>query len=92
LKALKPDEFELVNKFIYQKEFPDPITDTFLAAMNTALSGLKRRPVKGSELASNLLGDGTPLKPAELTERFEKWLKEQVGEDDPNAVRFVLEG
>lgn len=91
LNALKTDEADLVNNFRYQKEFPYPISDAFIAAINNALTGLKRRPVDGSDLVVKLLGDGAPLKPAELSDRFEKWITDQVGDDDPNSVRFVLE-
>jgi len=60
--------------------------------VNTALKGLKVRPVKLSEFGRQILGDGASLKPAELSERFNAWLKAQVGDDDPSAVRFVVEG
>jgi hypothetical protein len=91
LAALKREEHELVTKFLADKALPAEITDAFINAINTALMGLKRRAVKRDELADAILGDGSPLKPDELRERFEAWLKSQIGSDDRNAVRFVLE-
>ena len=91
LGALKPAEFEEVNKLIGFQKLPDEITDTFLQAINTALKGIKRKNLTASTFASQVLGDGTPLKPDELRQKFETWLKAQVGDDDPNTVRFMLE-
>ena len=91
LQALKQEERDLVTGFLTDKALPADITDAFINAINTALIGLKRRPVKRDDLADAILGDGSPLKPDELRERFEKWLKEQIGPDDRNTVRFVLE-
>ena len=92
LSALSPAEFEAVNKFLAERALPADVGDTFLRAVNTALKGLKVRPVKLSEFGRHVLGDGTSLKPADLSERFNAWLKAQVGDDDPSAVRFVVEG
>ena len=92
LSALSPTEFEAVNKFLAERALPADVGDTFLRAVNTALKGLKVRPVKLSEFGRQILGDGASLKPAELSERFNAWLKAQVGDDDPSAVRFVVEG
>lgn len=91
LNALKPEEGRLVNDFITAQSLPAEITPAFLNAINTVLSGLKRKVVKASDLANSLLGTGTPLKPAEVREKFETWLKAQIGTDDQNTVRLVLE-
>jgi hypothetical protein len=91
LSALTPAEFDEINKLIGSRKLPDEITDTFLQAINTALKGIKRKTLSASSFASQVLGDGTPLKPEELRHKFESWLKSQVGDDDPNTVRFMLE-
>jgi hypothetical protein len=48
--------------------------------------------VKLAEFGKQVLGDGASLKPSDLSDRFNAWLNAQVGDDDPNAVRFVVEG
>jgi hypothetical protein len=91
LEALKREERELVAAFVSEKALPADITDAFIRAIDTALVGLKKRTVKPKEFADAILGDGSPLKPDELRERFETWLKTQIGTDDKATVRFVLE-
>jgi hypothetical protein len=91
LNALKPLEHSRIITFLSDKTLPTDISDEFINAINIALSGLKRKTVKSQEFAKQVLGDGTPLKPAEMKERFDTWLKTQIGTDDQNAVRFVLE-
>ena len=91
LSALKPAEFDEINKLLGNRKLPDEITDTFIQAINTALKGIKRKNLTASSFATQVLGDGTPLKPEELRQKFETWLKAQVGDDDPNTVRFMLE-
>lgn len=91
LKVLKPEEFTAVNALLASSTIPDPVTDIFVAALNTVLSGLTRKGITGTALSTALFGDGTPLKPEELRLRFEEWLKTQVGTDDPATVRFVME-
>jgi hypothetical protein len=91
LNALKPEERQRVDAFITDKALPADISDGFINAINTVLSGLKRKTVKAQELAKGIMGDGTPLKPAEVREKFEVWLKAQIGADDQNTVRLALE-
>lgn len=91
LGALKIEEKQIIEEFLKAEELPATISDAFISAVNTVLSGLKRKPIKATEFAKQVMGtDGTPLKPDELRQRFEKWLKEQMGSDQPETVRFVL--
>jgi len=91
LNLLTPDSRALMDKFLADKALPADITEAFVSVLNTVLSGLKRRNVKAQAFAKKIVGDGTPLKADEMRERFENWLKEQIGNDDKNTVRFVLE-
>jgi glutaredoxin len=91
LSALKASEFEEISKLIGNRKLPDEVTDTFLQAVNTALKGIKRKNLTAAAFASQVLGDGTPLKPEELRQKFDTWIKSQIGDDDPNTVRFMLE-
>jgi hypothetical protein len=91
LNLLTVDARALMEKFLADNALPTEITDAFIAAINTVFSGLKRRSVKAQAFAKQIIGDGIPLKPDEMQARFEKWLKDEIGNDDKNTVRFVLE-
>jgi hypothetical protein len=91
LNALKPQERTLVDTFTTSRALPTDISDAFINAINTVLSGLKRKSVKPQDFAKQVMGDGTPLKAGEVRDRFEAWLKAQIGTDDQNTVRLVLE-
>ncbi len=65
--------------------------DAFVRIMNEALSGLKTRKLQPADVAKAIFGDGVPLKASELRERFEKWIKETLGDEAQETVRFVLD-
>src|SRR5579871_625985 len=88
LNLLTSDARALMDKFLTDRSLPADITDAFINAINTVLSGLKRRTVKAQVFAKQVVGDGTPLRADEMRERFENWLKEQIGSDDKSTVRF----
>ncbi len=91
IQALNPAERKLVDDFVAANSLPIDISDAFINAINTVLSGLKRKTVRAKDFARKVVGDGTPLKAAEVRVKFEAWIKEQIGSDDSGAVRFVLE-
>lgn len=70
---------------------PATLSTDDLDAVRVALSGLKRRTVKARDFAESVLGRGEPLKADEVVQRLNAWLTAQIGSDDRNAVRFVLE-
>ena len=90
-KLLGADSQKLIADFLAAKVLPADISDSFINTMNDCFKGVKKKSVKASDFAKRIAGDGAPLKVEELRARFEAWLKEQVGSDDSNSVRFVLE-
>jgi Family of unknown function (DUF6079) len=91
LSALKPEEKLVTETFLAAHALPQTVDDKFVSAVNTALSGLRRRPIRAEHLARAVLGDGVPLKVTEVEERFKEWVKGQMNGDQPETVRFVLE-
>lgn len=91
LDLLAAEARELIEAFVAAKALPADITDGFINAVNTALSGLKRRPVKAPDFAKQVLGDGAPVRADEIRQRLDKWISAELGTDDKNTVRFVLE-
>ena len=87
---LSGDEARRVAEFLRDRRLPSTVDDAFINAVNTVFSGLRRRPVKKSKFAEEVLG-GAPLRPEEARKRFEKWLQAQVGQEKPESVRIVLE-
>ncbi|MCK6631903.1 MAG: DUF6079 family protein [Fimbriimonadaceae bacterium] len=90
-KLMGADAQKLIEDFLSAKVLPAEISDAFITTMNDCFKGVKKKAVKASDFAKKIAGDGAPLKVEELRARFEAWLKEQVGSDDSNSVRFVLE-
>jgi hypothetical protein len=88
---LNTEAQKLITDFLSAKVLPADISDAFITTMNDCFKGVKKKSVKSSDFAKKIAGDGAPLKVEELRARFEAWLKEQVGSDDSNSVRFVLE-
>ncbi len=90
-KLMGTDAQKLIDDFLAAKVLPSDISDAYINTMNECFKGVKKKAVKASDFAKKIAGDGAPLKVEELRARFEAWLKEQVGSDDSNSVRFVLE-
>lgn len=92
-KALKPEEFTVVDQFEASRRLPDPGRDLELLVqvLNTLLEGLKKIDVRASELAAALLDPKSPLKVSEVQARFRAWLSAQVGHDSESRVRLALQ-
>jgi len=90
-KLLSEESQKLISDFLSAQVLPAQISDEFITTMNDCFKGVKKKSIKTSDFAKKIAGDGAPLKVEELRARFERWIKEQVGSDDSNSVRFVLE-
>lgn len=91
IELLPASHRDLIEDFVEAKTLPEEITDEFINAVNLALSGLKRRAVKAKDFVESVLGHGEPLRADEVVQRLNEWLKAEIGSDNRNAVRFVLE-
>lgn len=89
--VLLPEERTRVDEFLASETLPDEIDNSFVSAVNSLLKGLRKKPVSLRTFASEILGDGVPLRPEELRQRVEVWIKKQTQNEDPNQVRFVME-
>jgi len=90
-KLLSEESQKLISDFLSAQVLPAQISDEFITTMNDCFKGVKKKSIKTSEFAKKIAGDGAPLKVEELRARFESWIKDQIGSDDSNSVRFVLE-
>ncbi|MBM4046743.1 MAG: hypothetical protein FJ279_16675, partial [Planctomycetes bacterium] len=91
LALLKGEPKKLVDRFLKERELPAKPSQTFIAALQEALSGLAKVVMKAVNLRAALLADGSPATPAEMKKRFNDYLDEQTKGKDPNKVRIVLE-
>ncbi len=91
LGLLKPKQRKLLEGFMKEKELPDEITNDFLQALQEALSGLSKVPVRLDDLRTALFPDGSPTTPAELKDRFERFVSGLLKGKDAGKTRIVLE-
>jgi hypothetical protein len=91
LELLKPDERAIINNFMANKELPEVVDSNFVNALQQALSGLIRIPLRLTELAGALKLSEGPATPEELRVRFEAFLDGLMRGNDPNKVRIVME-
>lgn len=88
---LKSAQKTLLNEFISSKELPDEITQDFLTALQSALSGLAKLPIRLDDLRKTLFPDGSPATPDEFRTRFGEYLEILLKGRDPKKVRLVIE-
>ena len=88
---LKPAQKKMLKDFMAEKELPDDISQEFLAAIQQALSGLAKLPVRLDDLKRILFPDGSPATPAEFKQRFADYLEQLLKGRDAAKVRLVIE-
>ncbi len=88
---LKPAQKKMLKDFMGAKELPDEISAEFLTAIQQALSGLAKLPVRLDDLKKALFPDGSPATPAEFKERFNAYLDQILKGRDAAKVRLVIE-
>jgi hypothetical protein len=90
-ELLKSSQKKMLRDFMQAKELPDEISQEFLAAIQQALSGLAKLPVRIDALKNALFPDGSPATPAEFKERFNEYLEKILKGRDAAKVRLVIE-
>jgi len=88
---LKPAQKKMLKDFMAEKELPDDISQEFLAAIQQALSGLAKLPVRLDDLKKILFPDGSPATPSEFRQRFADYLEQLLKGRDAAKVRLVIE-
>jgi hypothetical protein len=90
-ELLKPPQKKLLKGFIDSKELPEDLSQEFLSALQQALSGLAKLPVRIDELKKALFPDDGPATPAEFKEHFAAYLEQILKGRDAAKVRLVIE-
>ncbi len=68
---LKPQARGLIQAFLASRSLPDPVTPSFVSAVQEALSGLEKIVVTSDDIKHALLLGGSPATPDDLRKRFE---------------------
>lgn len=90
-ELLKAPQKKMLRDFMSAKDLPDEISQEFLAAIQHALSGLAKLPVRLDDLKKALFPDGSPATPAEFKHRFGEYLDQILKGRDASKVRLVIE-
>ena len=88
---LKPEHRRRLDAFMQQGELPDPLDRGFLEALREVLSGLVKVVVRTGDVKAALLAGGSPASPAEMKQRFDRYLDGLARGQEPDKVRLVLE-
>ena len=79
----------LVDSFVASRQLPDPVTDSFVAAVQQVLRRFVVRPITPRGVWAALVPDAAPATPDELGKRFSTLLNQLVGDDEAERVRLV---
>jgi hypothetical protein len=90
-ELLKTPQKKMLRDFMQAKELPDEISQEFLTALQSALSGLAKLSVRLDDLRKVLFPDGSPATPAEFKQRFGEYLDQILKGRDASKVRLVIE-
>ena len=88
---LKAPQKKMLKDFMAAKELPDEISQEFLAAIQQALTGLAKLPVRLDDLKKALFPDGSPATPAEFKGTLHIYLDKILKGRDAAKVRLVIE-
>jgi succinate dehydrogenase flavin-adding protein (antitoxin of CptAB toxin-antitoxin module) len=91
LDLLKATDRQLIQDFLSNRTLPDPISQTFIHAVQEALSGLSKVVIATEALKQALLAGGSPMTVDEMKKRFEAYLGEVAKGKDVSKLRIVLE-
>ncbi|MDD4238041.1 MAG: DUF6079 family protein [Desulfotomaculaceae bacterium] len=89
ISLLKPEQQELINALLAQKEFTLPIDVRLVHAIKELLQGIVPIEITMDDLME-MAGNGSPLTIEEIRIRLEKLLKERIGAQAANQVRIML--
>ena len=91
LELLKPAQRELIDGFLGSRALPDLLGSDFVAAIQEALSDLKKVTLHLEELRQTLVADGAPVTIDELKRRFDDYVHSLASGTDASKIRVVLE-
>lgn len=82
---------DTVEAFLKNKSLPDPVSPSFVKALQEILSGLEKVVLTEARLRSVLTDGGVPCTVGELKERFDALVADLTKGKDATRVRVVVE-
>jgi hypothetical protein len=80
-----------LQSFLKSKQLPDPVSPTFVKALQEVLSGLQKVALGSADLQVALSDGGLPCTVSDLRERFERYVANLTKGKDASKVRIVIE-
>ncbi|SHG84871.1 hypothetical protein SAMN05216361_3086 [Marisediminitalea aggregata] len=90
LDLLKDEDASEIQAFISSGTLPEPLSASFIAAVNQVLDGLEEVRINQEQLLTQL-GQGLPQTVEEVTERFKKLLAEKCQGKELSKVRIIID-
>jgi hypothetical protein len=91
ISALRTEERKGIDSFVLERKLPESIDDAFISAINQVLKGLKKKSVNKESFAKAIFSTSSSLRPDELRQRVDEWIKVETQNEEASQVRFVLE-
>ena len=88
---MKIEDREPLETFCRSRELPVPLGSKFIHALKEVLSGLVKVTLNAKELQNALQVTDGPATPAEMKNRFGKYIDQLTKGKDPAKVRIVME-
>lgn len=80
-----------VSEFLAKQELPESLSQGFIQALQTVLSGLDKVVLSIEEVKGALLEGGMPATQDEIKRRFEEYVKSRTKGKEVSKVRIVVE-
>ena len=91
IRLMSDEEQNSIKQLIDAQVIPDDISDDYIKMLDTALKGLKKKPVKKDSIYKQILGDGKPITVKELKDNFDKFINSLSEGENVDTIRIVLE-
>ncbi|MBN1136469.1 MAG: ATP-binding protein [Anaerolineae bacterium] len=91
LALLSVEAQAMLRDFLEARSLPVELSPEFIQALQEALAGLIKVPVRIQDLGAALFTGGAPATPAEMKKRLESYLAGLTSGKDATKVRIVLE-
>lgn len=85
------DQRSLVEDFIEEAVFPDPVDASFIAAISEAMKGLQKVVLSTGQIRDALLDGGSPTGVDELLARFKTLVDNVTRGRDRSRIRVVID-
>jgi hypothetical protein len=91
ISLLDEPKKKAVEKFLHDKQLPQPVPSDLVSGLQEVLAGLEKLVITAADVRAALQEGGTPAKPEDLKARFGAYLDKRLAGKDRDRVRVVIE-